>query len=651
MRNGRLPAFLLAFCLILCCLPLNGFAMGGELVILYENDMHCNLAGYAKLSALKTDLAQTYAHVGMVSVGDFAQGSPMGEVSRGEYVIGGMNLVGYDAVALGEHEFDYGLSRLMELTAMLQATPVCVNFRRLQDNTLVFEPYTLVTYGSITVAYLGVTTPETLTASAPDQFMDETGAYAYTFCAETLYQTVQAGIDAARADGADYVVALAHLGSEHPEDAFSAQSLVQNTTGLDVVLDGHSHSVVESLSIADQTGREVILSSTGTQLEYVGKLTITSDGEIQTELIHTEGLGSDPAMLTWLAQVEQAYATNANRPIGESLVTLTAMDEAGNRIIGHAQTNLGDFCADAFRLVTGAQIGVMNSGGICADLSAGALTYGDLSAVFPFAHTVCVAEVTGQAILDLLELGVRNYPEEGDVFLQVSGLTFRLDDTIPSGVQTDANGVFLGVTEPRRVWDVQVLEADGTYQPLDPARVYTLASHNSLLTGEGAASILKDAAVTVWQNMSDVQLLETYLTQYLGGVIGEDYAASQNRIQMAAQPVPEPPADPETPDVPAAPETPEDPDTPELPDEPEQPDVPDVPEKPEDPDNPENPDDPDLPDDPKQPDDPETPDAPNVPETPDTGDQAPLASWVLLWLPVTVMLLADLTRHRKKQTN
>jgi len=530
----RILSVLLMCCLLFAFTP-TALASQGDIVILYENDVHCAVDGYAKLAAMKQELTDAYDYVGVVSCGDFIQGSSLGAVSQGEYIVRTQNLVGYDAIVPGNHEFDYRLERLYELTALMDTKPVCANFQSLADSAPVFEPYTIVSYGETDIAYIGVTTPDTLTSSSPTQFLDENGNYRYTFHSTDLYEVVQGYIDDAYAEGAEYVIALAHLGTENVNDAWSAQALVQNTVGLDAVLDGHSHSVVEAMTVADEQGNEVLISSTGTQFAHIGKLTVEADGTLSTALIPTDSYEkTDPAVDAYLAQIREEYAAIGERKIGESLVALTTVDAEGNRLIRTEETNLGDFCADAFRAVTGADIGVINGGGIRADLAAGEVTFNDILSVFPFNNTVVMAEVTGQQIHDLLELGVMFYPEENGSFQHVSGLTFTLDDSVSSSVVLDENGVFVRVDGEYRVKDLRVWNADSNaYEPLDPDALYTLASHNYLLLDHGSgASMLNDSTVLLNNGMLDVEMLEVYITEHLGGIIGEEYAASQGRITV-----------------------------------------------------------------------------------------------------------------------
>lgn len=505
-----------------------------DIVVLYENDVHCAIDGYAKLASMKADFLETHNYVGVVSVGDYIQGSSLGAVSQGEYIVEVMNQVGYDAVTLGNHEFDFRLTRLFELVDMMNTKPTCSNFQKIGEDSSVFKPYEMISYGEIDVAYIGVTTPDTLVSSSPAQFKDVDGNYIYTFNGNNLYDVVQKSIDDAKNNGAEYVVALTHLGTESVYEQWSAQTLVNNTSGLDVVLDGHSHSVVESMIVTDEEGDEVVISSTGTQFANVGKLTISESG-IKTELIPTATYEKADAKVTDLiAKIQAEYQEKGERKIGTSQVDLTTVDENGNRIIRTTETNLGDFCADAFRIVTGADIGFMNGGGIRANVAAGDVTFNDILSVFPWNNRVCVIEVTGQQIIDMLELAVLNHPNEDGTFQHVSGLTFSFDNTIPSPVVLDENKNFVRIDGERRVRNVMVLNQESNqYEAIDLEASYELASHNYLLLEQGGgATMFQGAKVISDSGMLDVELLEVYITEYLDGAIGEEYRASQGRIGL-----------------------------------------------------------------------------------------------------------------------
>ena len=202
-------------------------------------------------------------------------------------------------------------------------------------------------------------------------------------------------------------------------------------------------------------------------------------------------------------------------------------------MVRRAETNLGDLCADAYRLQSGADIGVCNGGGIRTSIAAGNITQKDILNVYPFGNYLCVVEVTGQQILDALEWGASRVPDENGGFLQVSGLTYEIHSYIDSSCTADANGVFTGVTGERRVKNVKV-----GGEPIDPQKKYTLAGHNYMLLNLGDGFSMWSGA-PVLQNCVklDNQMLIDFISGSLGGVIGGEYGdlTGQGRIVIVEE--------------------------------------------------------------------------------------------------------------------
>ena len=527
----------LSLILVLGMFPTVTFAeaTSDDIIILYENDVHCAVEGYSKLAAMKNELKETYTHVGVVSCGDYIQGSSLGAISRGEYIIELMNLVGYDAVTLGNHEFDFRLDRLQELVDMMETKPVCCNFQEIGEDTSYFDPYKIVSYGDVDIAYIGITTPSTISSSSPAQFKDENGNYKYSFNPTTLYEVVQENIDAAEAEGADYIIAISHIGYAEDEiygDLEDVEDLIKNTDGLDVVLDAHSHSVIEGMEITDKEGNEVLLSSTGTKFENIGKLTI-SNGEIKTELIKTEDYqGTDPIVDAKLNEINGEYATLGERKVAFSQVDLITHDADNNRLVRTSETNLGNLCADAVRYAMDADVGYVNGGGLRAAIQNGDITFNDLLSVFPFNNTVVLAEVSGQTLKDMMEMAVMSWPAEDGSFPHLSGITFSVNTAIPSSVVVNELEEFVEISGEYRVYDIEVFDKEtGKYEPLSLSKTYTLAASNYFLLEYGSGmTMLKDAKIIQNEGMLDVEALERYIVEALDGTIGEEYAEVKNNI-------------------------------------------------------------------------------------------------------------------------
>ena len=242
---------------MVCALAVPAMAAEAEsgIVVLFTNDVHCTSddgMSYAAVASYKAEMEAAYGadNVTLVDDGDAIQGGILGSMSQGSWIVDIMNEVGYDLAIPGNHEFDFGMETFLDIAQnQAEYTYLSCNFVD-ADGNAVLEPYTIVSYGDVDVAYVGISTPETLTKSAPAYFQDENGNYIYGFCqgneGQDLYDQVQETVDAAREAGADYVVALAHLGVDAQSSPWMSTEVIANTTGIDVVLDGHSHTVEPS---------------------------------------------------------------------------------------------------------------------------------------------------------------------------------------------------------------------------------------------------------------------------------------------------------------------------------------------------------------------------------------------------------------------
>ncbi len=519
-----------------------------DIVILYTNDVHCGIdvnIGYDGLALYKREMQEQYKNVLLVDAGDAIQGMPVGTLSKGAYITRLMNAAGYDAATLGNHEFDYSLKTLQVRADELNCGYICANFFNTESGELLFDPYKIVEAGDKKIAFVGATTPETLAGSNPVFFQNEEGEYIYSFGGDgSIYERLQNAVDDAREDGADYVILLGHLGETDIREGWSAQEIVAELTGIDAVIDGHSHDVTPGLTVKSKDGKDVVITQTGTKLANIGKMTITTDGKISTKLIDSvpapaedsgiaedswlepdgrEGRFVDEGVNNVLMQIASEYGEILDRKIGSSDYELIANDpETGERVVRNHETNLGDLCADAYKYVLGADVGIINGGGVRTSISSGDITYSDAMAVFPFANMAMVVEVTGQQILDVLEAGSMKYPGENASFIHVSGIEYTIDEGVPSSVKQDETGAFLSIDGEYRVKNVMI-----NGEPLDTAKTYTLACHDYYLKngGDGFKYILSEKCSIVRDNvMSDSDLIAAYIRDNLGGVIPEKYS-------------------------------------------------------------------------------------------------------------------------------
>ena len=520
-----------------------------DVIILYTSDVHCGIDqgfGYAGLKQVRDNFETKGYTTLLVDAGDSIQGESIGTLTKGEAMIDLMNDIHYDAAIPGDHEFDYGMDHFLELTKKAEFPYVSCNFNH--EGKLVFDPYVIREAAGIKIAFVGVTTPKTLVCSTPDHFKNEAGDFVYGFLqdntGEALYAAVQKAVDDARAEGADYVYVIGHMGLEADCRPWTYADVIAHTNGIDVFLDGHSHDT-EQIAMKNKDGREVVRSAVGTKMNCIGYSHISKDGGIaETDILSwpnkisaPESLGIENAMKDKVAQALAGLDDELKKVVAASDADLTIndpveKDASGNpvRMVRRAETNLGDFTTDAFREILDTDIAVMNGGGIRKDLLKGDITYGDIINVFPFNNMMCVIKASGQQILDALEWGARAVPGEEGGFLQVSGLSYEIDVNIESGCRSDENGMCTGIEGERRVKNVMV----GS-EPIDPGKYYTIAGidYTLLKNGDGYTAF-KGAEVIAERAMVDNQLLIEYIVDRLGGRIGGVYSDpyGQGRIKI-----------------------------------------------------------------------------------------------------------------------
>lgn len=505
------------------------------IVILYENDVHCSVDGYPFMATLRNNNLTQTSYVSTVSCGDFASGGVIGAVSKGEKIVDIMNYMKYDVITLGNHELDYGMKQMFSLTEKLEASVVCANLKNLQTDTYLYPAYHIVRYGEVDVAYIGFTTT---TSGTTTSLSDEQGNPLYSFMRKEFYKNAQHFIDDARKNGADYVVALSHLGdtqgnSEHP----SSIGLIANTTGLSAVIDGHDHHVIEEQFVENKDGELVLLTSSGSNFEYIGKLTIDVNGAFHSSLINiaTGELSADEATQQYVNTIKDEVESLGNFVVGYSEVDLKIYDENGNRLVRKQETNIGDFCADAFRIFTGTDIALVNGGGIRTNLEHGEVLFNDLLNVMPFGDMILTCSLSGQQLLDILEYSVSSLPAEDGSFMQVSGLSYNLNPNIPSpAVKDPVSGLFSHIEGgERRVSNLKILDKEsGDYKDVELSRRYTMASLDFLILEAGGSGILQNVEPDRTYRGADIEVLQHYIENSLGGKIGSEYTLPQGRINI-----------------------------------------------------------------------------------------------------------------------
>ena len=508
-----------------------------DIVILYTNDVHCGIdddIGYAGLSLYKEEMKETTPYVTLVDAGDAIQGGTIGMLSKGGYIISLMNQLNYDIAVPGNHEFDYGMDRFLELSKKLNCGYLSCNFTG-KNGKFLFPAYKIISYGNTKVAYVGVATPESLTSSNPANFLDKKGKQLYDFGGDKLFELTQKAVDDARKNGADYVIVVAHLGEKCNLPEFSAMNLIANTNGVDALIDGHSHEVTPKLPAKNKDGKEIPITQSGTKLKYIGKVVLSKDGNIYTDLVaevpQKNGATKDEKIEASINQIKSDLAATLEKKYGESSFDMNALDENNKWYVRSSERNIANFLTDAFRTVMKTDIAIINGGGIRANLKAGDITFNDILTVQPFNNKLYAYQISGQTILDELEFGVRKLPEMFGGIMHTAGLTYKVNTGIPSSVVVNEKGFFTGeVKGEYRVHDVLV-----NGQPLDLNKTYTVASISFFVMNHGDGHLFKDAKIIGSKSpMTDYEAVCEYLN-ILKGKVPEDYQKPEGQGRLVIE--------------------------------------------------------------------------------------------------------------------
>lgn len=506
--------------------PLYAWAADKEIVILHTNDMHCGVndnLGLATVAQMKQNALQKTPYVALVDAGDAVQGAPIGKLSKGEAVINMLNAAGYDFAIPGNHEFDYGMERFWQLNKKLKSGYYSANFEDLRTKKLALPAYKMLQFGDTKVAFVGATTPGILISSTPAFFQNGQGNYLYGFnedeTGRKLYKALQKSINAARENGADYVFLVGHLGLNGSIKYWNSESVAANTRGVDAIIDGHSHERIQGKHVKNYVGKDVLITQTGTKLKTVGQIVIGTDGKITSTLIKADG-GDNAKVQKVISREIAKYEPLLQQPVGEALVQLRSNDpKTGERLVRNNECSLANFVTDAFKKVLDCDVVLVNGGSIRNEIKQGVITYNDLLEAFPFGNMCAVIEVSGQQILEALEMGASHYPDEFGGFCQVAGMEYTINSKIPSTVQLDEKGNFYRIGGIYRVSDVRI-----GGKPLDINKKYTVGGTTYALKDGGDGFVMfKGSKLLKDGEKSDVDAIMEYIQKQLDGKIGEQY--------------------------------------------------------------------------------------------------------------------------------
>ncbi len=520
-----------------------------EIVIYHTNDTHGYLDGstnhitIGQVAALKKSTSNSI----LVDAGDATQGLPLASLTKGADVIDLMNLAGYDLMAAGNHEFDFGTEQLLSNAARANFPILAANVYRNGQRLLAGTPngnngcHTVIECSGVKIGFFGLTTAGTATSTNPAgisdlEFTDEVTA-------------AKQEINGLEDEGADIIIAVCHMGNtDAPCTSVNlANAMTDNYQNkIDVIIDAHSHTV------ENEGTNGILIVQTGAYLAGVGKLTLTVNGEeVQAteELLDAKALAnvsSDPEVTEKLAEIQASQTGLLNEKLGDAETTLwggsIGSGSVGVAIARLVETNFGDLVADAF--CDAAQtfmqtvdeedaalpiIAAENGGGIRGGVTNGDITVGELITAFPYSNTLYLKKVTPKILYEAMEVsgtklagqnletGMLLQESNSGGFLQISGFTVVFD---PDG------------EEGHRVTSITL---DGETEPLDRddgTREILMVGNNYIMSGGGGSYSMLGALQKYGEAGGELETIHSYIEKCIAGGTLQQYTGTQNRIQM-----------------------------------------------------------------------------------------------------------------------
>lgn len=499
--------------------------MSGTIVILHSNDVHGAIDGYAKMAALRDEYVSRGAEVILADAGDYSQGTVAVSSNKGLNAVKMMNAVGYDVATIGNHEFDFGYQQLADNMKQADFKVLCANVFDAEGKTI-FDASVIIEKDNVKIGFFGLETPEAQTKANPALIKG------LTFSGDTqMYSCAQAQVDALRADGADIVIGLVHLGVDNESKPNTSYDLYANTTGIDLIIDAHSHTVMTSGENNEP------IQSTGTAFANIGVVVIDKQTKtiIENKNVSTEGITDDPTVAAAAKVINDAIEAEYGQVFAKSLVDLNGQKAPGNRT---EETNLGDLITDAMLWAINKDSGsvsvdadhviaITNGGGIRASISIGDITKKDINTVLPFGNTLTVVYLSGAELLEALEASTYCTPEAVGAFPQISGMHIVIDTTkeYDANDQTYPGSTYYG---PKTINRVTITDING--KAFDPDATYAVVTHNFAAAGGDTYYAFASATEKFDTGLPLDEVLMEYITVSLGGVIGEEYASPKGNI-------------------------------------------------------------------------------------------------------------------------
>ncbi|MFA9558136.1 5'-nucleotidase C-terminal domain-containing protein [Evansella sp. AB-rgal1] len=467
-----------------------------RITFVHTNDIHGRVMyneangemGLAKIANIANEVRENNPNTLLIDLGDTFHGTTYVNFNEGEAAAKAMNQMGYDLMVAGNHDFNFGYERLLELDTITDFPILGGNVLVIETGETLLAGTHVVEIGGKKLGFIGLVATDTVIKTHPNnveglQFNNEVEV------AQHFINELQ--------DDVDHIILTSHIG-------YSVDKRVaEKVEGIDVIFGGHSHSTLEKPVLHNNTyiaqayehSKAVGIS----QLVFFKEELLSVSGHLVRD--HSHLIANSDVEAT-LNQYKKEVDTALGEVIGTVDTTLIGFDR---EVIRKQESNLGNLITDAMRDATDAQIAFTNGGGIRADIEAGEVKMDHVISAFPFVNTVIALELTGKHIMKSLEHSVRNYPDQNGGFLHVSGLTFTFDPSKPVG---------------QRITEVLV---DG--KELDVNEKFVVATNDFLAAGGDGYEWLQEGKLLI----DTGELLSTVAINYIAA--GKPIPGVENRIK------------------------------------------------------------------------------------------------------------------------
>lgn len=473
-------------------------AEGKTLTILHTNDVHARFAGddaaEERASVIgaeryKTLIDETKAKGDtlVLDAGDATHGQTFVNLSEGKYAFEIMNKLGVQAMTLGNHEFNYGREIVQKNIDLAEFPVLGANIVDTATGEKPFESTTLIKYEGYEVGIFGMATPETKFKAHPSNTeglsFNGTKENPDKATVENLKAVADEAIAALKEQGADVIVFLSHLGLDK-ESEITTYDLLDKVEGIDVAIDGHSHTNLPEGEVYNGT----LIAQTGGHSSAIGQvvLTLNEDGTVasavasQQDFEVASAIAMNEDMVTAIEGMKAEIEPILAEEVGQTDEVLDGVRENVRSRI----TNLSSMIAESMVKGSGADFAITNGGGIRDSIQPGVITMGDILTVLPFNNTLVVIEATGQQILDALTYGVSEFPNPAGHFSQTAGGTYSIEAGEDGNVITN-------------------LTIGG--KPVDLNATYKLATNDFMATGGDGYEMFAETPVLAYHgDLADV---------------------------------------------------------------------------------------------------------------------------------------------------